>query len=88
MRFTSNDTIEKRAVDKTLGFIKHVLMNKQGLQVNEVKIMRQEEIVKIKGRGVAAMSAERQVVYDDEIKDIKGEVEKLLQTWKEKRSIE
>ena len=88
MRFTSNDTIEKRTTDKELGLIKYQLTTVGGLNQKEVKIKWKKETIEVKGKCVAWVSQDRTIGYAEEAETVKATVKQLLKEWKSKRSIE
>ena len=82
----SNDTIQKRCLDKELGMIKHMLME-SGHPQSDVKIKWKKAIVELKGAKVAEVVSD-EVEYHGDAVGVKDGVREQMRKWKEKRNIE
>ena len=82
-----NDTLEKQAVDKEFGFIKHVL-TQNGVEQKDVKIKWKKNTVELRGKMVAEMNDDGTIEYHEEALQVKSSVLERLKEWKKKRGLE
>ena len=87
MRFKSNDTIEKRTADKTLGFIKYHLHETKKHALSSIAIKWKKNTVEADGKKVSHVSAIGEVTYENEFLDMKPLVDKSTSNWKERRGL-
>ncbi|CAK0864118.1 unnamed protein product, partial [Prorocentrum cordatum] len=81
MWFTNNNTYEKRVIDKTLGQVKHLLMNK-GYDQKLIRIDWNKEVVKFKGNVIVEVKEEGHLTTYSEGNLVKEEVDSFMQKWK------
>ena len=87
MRFKSNDTIEKRIVDKTMGFIKYHLRETGKHPLKSIIIKWKKNIVEVNGKEAARVNETGDVVYETGFTDIKDAVASAIGEWKERRGL-
>ena len=87
MRFKSNDTIEKRTTDKTLGMIKYHLHNKKGYELKDINIKWRNNVVEYRGKEMAWVTEAGEVKFDSSITDIDELVTASINDWKDKRGL-
>ena len=88
MWWTSNDTVEKRNVDKTLGMIKHELHRSQGTELKDIKIKWSDQIVEVKGHEVATVDDKGIINAKGAAEAVKADVTKYMDAWRDKRGWE
>ena len=88
MHFKSNDTIEKRKADKTLGFIKYHLHETKRLPLSNIAIKWKKNTVEVNGNEVARVSDTGEVTYESDYMDMKTAVDRSISEWKDKRRLE
>ena len=88
MRFKSNDTVEKRTADKTLGFIKYHLHETKKQPLASIVIKWKKNAVEVNGKLAASVSDIGEVTYEHEFMDVKPAVEKAMTEWKAKRGLQ
>ena len=87
MWFKGNEPIQKRIRNKTLGYIKHQLINK-GCAKGDVKINWPDGVVKLKGKKVAEVSPEAVINATEEETEVVDAVSRLIREWKGIRGLE
>ena len=88
MRFKTNDTVQKRTSDKTLGMIKYHLHETKGIALKEICIKWKENCVEVKKKSVAWLGQDGAFMYEESINEIKEHVSISMEEWKEKRGFD
>ena len=86
LRFEDNKTFPERARDKTLGMIKHHVMQHKGLGKKQVKIDWGTGSVKTKEGEVASVTEDGSINIGEGLIEIKKAVEEHMKEWVEKRT--
>ena len=81
--FTNNSTIEKRIIDKTLGQVKHHLMDK-GFEQKSIRIFWDTGIIKIKGVKVAEVKEDGELETYGDGDQVKQDVVAFMERWRNK----
>ena len=86
--FSNNRTFEERKRDKTLGIIKHLLIESKGIPPSKVRIDWKAGFVKVSGKKVVCVSDEAVAEFNEEVHDIKQGVKDGIKAWLAKRGAE
>ena len=88
MWWKNNDTIQKQITDKTLGRIKHQLIEVKGNEIKDVVIRCKKNPVELRKKQVAYVFPDGTFQAKDESEDIGPAVEQYMKAWKAKRNFE
>ena len=86
MCFTNNRTFERRARDKVLGQIKHMLISKKSFKKEDVQIMWKHGTVKVKGKKVGNVAEGGTFNVFGEAETLKEPITEIMKTWFEKKN--
>ena len=88
MKFSKKLTVDERAIEKRLGYIKNAVMVRESVGVKEVKIDWRKKEVEYKKVKVFQTLDKGERVYTGIGTDIKAEVEEKVKAWLDKRQHE
>ena len=88
MRFGRNRTLTRRANDKRLGLIKHLLAQVEGVELKDIKIRWKANVIRLKNEIVYKKDKDGQHVYTGKANDVKDQVEQQVRRWLEERGAE
>ena len=83
--FTNNRTYQQRVRDRTLGLIKHHLVESKSIPSEDVKIVWKKGVVKVKHNKVAWVSTDATMLLKGVAEEVRDDVEEDIEEWKRKR---
>ena len=87
LMFSNNRTFDERKRDKTLGIIKHQLIEEKGIPSQAVRIDWKRGFVELRRKRVASVSDDAVATFSEEAQDIKTGVETTMKAWVAKRNV-
>ena len=84
--FTNNRTYKQRLRDKTLGRIKHWLIEKKGCDPEDVRIAWKNGSVSVTNKKVAWVRDNSEMILKGVAEEVRDEVEEDVEEWKGKRT--